>query len=254
MKIATWNVNSVRTRLTHILDWMKETSPDVLLLQETKCMDEVFPREPLEDAGYNVYIHGQKAYNGVAILSKYMVEDVQRGLPTFEEDVQARYIEGYVLGKIKVASIYVPNGAHINDPKFQYKMSFLERLNQYMTGMSSEDIFVMGGDLNIIPFDQEASDPGRWTEILATPAERDAYFKLLETGFFNPHHLLENYDYSWWDYKAASFQRDKGAKIDHFLMSSHAKDLIKAVSTDKTPRGWVQPSDHTPVILELHSA
>jgi exodeoxyribonuclease-3 len=251
MKIATWNINSIRVRLPHLLSWIDSAKPDVILLQEIKCLDEVFPREEIEDMGYNVYTHGQKTYNGVAILSKYPLEDVQKGIPGFE-DTQARYIEGYVLGKIKIASVYVPNGAHIDDPKFIYKMNFLKALQEYMATIT--DTFLLGGDLNIIPFDREASNPEEWGNILGSPFEREAYFKLINLGMINTHHFKENYEYSWWDYRAASFRRNKGAKIDHFLISEHAKNLIDQVSTDKTPRGWEQPSDHTPVIVELHDA
>ena len=251
MKIATWNVNSIRIRLSHLLAWVQEALPDVVLLQEIKCLDQEFPREEIENAGYNVYTHGQKTYNGVAILSKYPLEDIRRGIPLFE-DTQARYIEGYILGKIKIASIYVPNGAHINDPKFVYKMTFLKALNDYVKDI--KDIFILGGDLNIIPFDREAADPEEWREILGSPLEREAYFSLIEKGLINPHHFKDNYDYSWWDYRAASFRRNKGAKIDHFLMSLESKDLIKAVSTDKTVRSLGKPSDHTPVILEIYNA
>ncbi len=251
MKIATWNVNSVRVRLPHLISWVRESAPDVVLLQEIKCLDQDFPREEIENEGYNVYTHGQKTYNGVAILSKHPIEDIQRGIPLFE-DTQARYIEGYILGKIKIASIYVPNGGHIHDPKFAYKMSFLTALNNYVADI--KDIFILGGDLNIIPFDREASDPEEWREILASPLEREAYFHLIEKGLINPHHFKDHYDYSWWDYRGAAFRRNKGAKIDHFLMSKAAKDLIKDVSTDKTLRALEKPSDHTPVILEIHNA
>ena len=253
MKLATWNVNSVRVRLPHLLQWIKDASPDVILLQEIKCQEEAFPKEALEDEGYNVYIHGQKTYNGVAILSKYPLEDVQKGIPGFD-DAQARYIEGYIGGKIKIASIYVPNGTHIDDPKFEYKMDFLKALTKHIENSCTNETFIMGGDLNILPFDREASNPENWTNLLGTVPERRAYFDLIDLGLVNPHHLMDHFEYSWWDYRAASFQRNKGVKIDHFLMSSSAQDSIKSVSTDKTPRSWPQPSDHTPVVLEIHDA
>jgi exodeoxyribonuclease-3 len=253
MKIATWNVNSIRVRLPHLLQWIEMASPDIVLLQEIKCLDEVFPKEELEDAGYNIYTHGQKTYNGVAIISKYPVEDIQTGIPKFD-DSQARYIEGYVLGKIKIASLYVPNGTHIDDPKFQYKMNFLSSLTKHIKSFCTKETFIMGGDLNILPFDHEASNPEQWTQLLGTLPEREAYFNLLQAGLVNPHHLMDHFDYSWWDYRGGAFHRNRGVKIDHFLMSKHEKALIKDVSTDKTPRSWPQPSDHAPVILEIRNA
>ena len=253
MKIATWNVNSIRVRLPHLLEWVKDADPDIILLQEIKCVTEAFPYEDLEHL-YNIYVHGQKTYNGVAILSKYPMEDIKKGVPSFEEDPQARYIEGLVMGKYRIASVYIPNGAHRSDPKFQYKMMFLEKIKAYLSNLPKDEVFVLGGDFNIVPTDQDAKFPEKWLEILGTPEERDFYERFLELGLINPHHQRNNYDYTWWDYRAGSFQKDHGAKIDHFLISSNGEELILDASVDKNPRSWSQPSDHTPVLLEIDHA
>lgn len=254
MKIVTWNVNSIRARLDNILSWLKTESPDILLLQETKCQNHDFPKEPLEDLGYNLAIHGQKSYNGVAILSKYPIDDIIEGLPTFPEDPQARYIEAVTNG-IRVASVYVPNGGDIKTEKYAYKLTFLDHLKTYLHSLLKfEESIVIGGDYNIAPTDDDVHSPKEWHEqILCSTPERKALRSILNTGYFDATRLLHTKKgpYSWWDYRSGAWQKDDGLRIDLLLISPQATDRLIGSNVDKTPRAEDKASDHAPVWCQL---
>jgi exodeoxyribonuclease-3 len=253
-KIATWNVNSVKVRLGHVLDWLKTAQPDVLLLQEIKVVEEGFPRLEIEDLGYNCAISGQKTYNGVAILSKRPIEVDQRGLPGDESDTQARYIEGFT-GNVRVASIYLPNGNPVDTEKFAYKLGFLGRLHSHVRELlGQEEAFVLGGDYNVAPTDHDVYNPEAWkNDALCRPESRAAFRKLLNLGLTDAIDVLgkNRGRYTWWDYQAGAWQRDQGLRIDHLLLSPQAADRLTDSGIDKGPRGKEKPSDHTPVWCQL---
>lgn len=258
--IATWNVNSLRTRLEHLRKWVGERDPDIILLQELKCQEAHFPREEIEDLGYNVALLGQKSYNGVAILSKAPLEDVVYGLPTFPDDEQARYIEAFVEG-VRVASVYVPNGQEVGSEKFAYKMAFLEALKQHGERLLSQnEPLVIGGDYNVAPFVEDGHTPERFKEerILCSLQEREALRCLYNTGLIDgfrikhPTTLSENKRlFSWWDYRSGSYQNNKGYRIDHLLVSPKAADRVQDAGIDHDIRGEQRPSDHAPVWLQI---
>ena len=254
MKIATWNVNSVRARTVHLTRWLEEFRPDVALLQELKCQDDQFPRVAIEDIGYNVALLGQKTYNGVAVLSKSPIDIEQSGLPGADDDTQARYLEVFT-GGLRVASIYAPNGNPVDSDKFPYKLDFLERLYVHVqTLLLTEDAFVLAGDYNVIPEPIDVYDPAAWREdALFRPESRAAFRKLVYLGLTDAFRALhpEPGQYSFWDYQRGAWERDNGLRIDHLLLSPQAADRLVAAGIDKTPRGWDKPSDHTPVWCEL---
>jgi len=253
-KIATWNVNSIRARLPRVLEWLDEISPDVALLQEIKVVDEAFPGMEIEDLGYNLAIHGQKTYNGVAILSKNPIEDVQCGLPGDEADEQARYIEAFT-GGLRVASIYLPNGNPVPGEKFDYKIAWMDRLITHAEELlATEEAFVLGGDYNVIPADADCHDPARWAgDALCQPESRNRFRALLNLGLTEAFRALhpEPGRYSYWDYTGGAWQKDFGIRIDHLLLSPQASDRLVECDIDKTPRGKEKPSDHTPVWCEI---
>jgi len=255
LTIATWNINSIRTRLPLLLAWLKESNPDVVLLQETKTQDDQFPREEIEDLHYNIAISGQKSYNGVAILSKFPLEDVTRGIPEFEDD-QARYIEAVTQG-IRVASIYVPNGSAVGTDKYEYKLRFLKHLYVHTQNLLTYDeAFVLGGDFNIAPTDQDVYDPDEWHEkILCSTPEREGLRSLLYLGLTDALRMLhpDQKDlYTWWDYRGGSWQNNFGLRIDHLLLSPQAADHLKEGTVDKSIRALEKSSDHAPVVCELN--
>lgn len=254
MKIVTWNVNSIRARLENICEWLSENKPDVVLLQETKCQTQDFPYEAIEDLGYNVAVHGQKSYNGVAILAKHPIEDVTPGLPTFTDDEQARYIEA-VVGTVRVASVYVPNGLAVGSEKYRYKLQFLERLHDHLAAtLKYEEAFVIGGDYNIAPNDEDVANPESWKgEILCSTAERQAFHGLLHLGYTDALRINNTSPrpWTWWDYRSSAWPNDEGLRIDHFLLSPQAVDLYEDAGIDKQPRGKEKASDHAPVWCQL---
>ena len=255
--IATWNVNSIRQRLGHLLDYLKEKSPDALCLQETKCVDEAFPRLEIEALGYNIAMHGQKGFNGVAILSKRPFE-VSSGLPGDPDDVQARYIEGVIpspRGVVRLASIYLPNGNPAATEKYAYKLGFMDRLIRHARELLRfEEPLVLAGDYNVIPEPRDAAHPEQWTaDALFLPATRAKFNELAALGFTDALRATTDAGgvFSFWDYQAGAWQRNNGIRIDHLLLSPQAADLLKGVSIDKAMRARDKASDHVPVRIEL---
>jgi len=255
VKIATWNVNSVKARLPHLLDWLKTFAPDVVLLQELKCVDEAFPAMEVEELGYNVAVSGQKTYNGVAILSKSPIDVIETRLPGDEADEQARYIEGFTDG-FRVASIYLPNGNPVDTEKFDYKLSWMARLyEQTVSLLESEDAVVLGGDYNVIQNAGDVHDPEGWrNDALFRDESRAALRKITNLGLTDAYRTFnhEQGRYSWWDYRAGGWNKDHGVLIDHLFLSPQAADRLTASGIDRTPRGWEKASDHTPVWCELN--
>jgi len=257
MRIATWNVNSVNARLETVVRWFEEAKPDVACLQEIKCIDEKFPTEAFERLGYNVATHGQKTYNGVALLSKAPLEDIRRGLPGDEGDEQARYIEAVVSGPepVRVASIYLPNGNPVPTEKFAYKLAWMERLRAHAQELLSwEEPFALMGDYNVIPEPRDAAHPENWTDdALFQPQSRGAFRALRNLGLTEAYMQADGAPgaYTFWDYQAGAWQRNNGIRIDHALLSPQAADKLAGVSIQKHVRAWDKPSDHVPVVVEL---
>ena len=251
VNIATWNVNSIRSRLAHLLEWLRVDAPDIVLLQELKCVDEQFPRMEIEDLGYNVATHGQKTYNGVAILSKFPLEDIVRGLGGDEADEQARYIEAVAatpIGVVRVASVYVPNGSEVGSDKYAYKRAFLARLYAHAKYLRAlDEMLVIGGDYNIAPSDGDVANPAAWAGSVLTHDELRADFrKLLGAGLYDAD--AKNHAYTWWDYRAGAYQKNDGLRIDHLLLSPQALDRLEGCEVVTKLRGLEKPSDHAPVI------
>lgn len=259
MKITTWNVNSVRPRLAHLTQFLSEEKPDIVCLQELKCEDDKFPFMEVEELGYNCAVHGQKTYNGVAILSKLPLEDITRGLAGDDEDTQARYIEAVVSlnnGKaLRVASVYVPNGQEAGSDKFAYKLRFFERLHQHaQTLLSYREPLVIGGDYNVAPEASDVYDPKSWDgQVCFHPHERAAWRSLTHLGLYDAWRTAHPTatGYSWWDYRGDSFRFDKGLRIDHFLASGEAIDMMRDCEINRSMRELEKPSDHAPVSLVL---
>lgn len=254
MKIATWNVNSIRARLPRVIEWLMAEGPDIVLLQETKVLDEAFPAIEIEDLGYNIATFGQKTYNGVAILSKRPIEDIKRGLPGDHEDFQARYIEA-TIDKFRVASLYLPNGNPIGSEKFAYKLAWMRRLIDHARNLLiSEETFVLGGDYNICPSDIDCFNPIEFQDdALCRPETRAKYRELIYLGLTDAYRALlpSKTAYSYWDYTRGSWQKDNGLRIDHLILAPSAADLLVTAGIDRSPRGKERPSDHTPVWCEL---
>jgi exodeoxyribonuclease III len=258
MKIATWNVNSVKARLDAATAWLKEAVPDVVCLQEIKCTDDTFPTAAFEDLGYNCAVHGQKTYNGVAILSKRPLEDVIPRLPGGDGDEHARYLEALVPGDkgvLRVASIYAPNGNPIGTDKFAYKLAWLERLHERARALLAfEEPAALMGDYNVIPTPEDCHDPAAWAnDALFQPESRAALRKIENLGYTDAFRACnaQLYQYTFWDYQAGAWQKDHGIRIDHILLSPQALDRLKACAIDKRVRGREKPSDHVPVWCEL---
>lgn len=259
MKIATFNINGVRARIATLLDWLAEAQPDVVVLQEIKTQDESFPAEPIADLGYTVETHGQKGFNGVAILSKYPLEDVTRGLPGDEADEQARYIEATVIGTraLRVAGLYLPNGNPFPGPKFDYKLAWMKRLRASAKALRDSELpSVLLGDFNVIPEPRDAAHPERWTDdALFQPESRAALRRILNDGWADGIRLRDPDNprgpFTFWDYQAGAWQRDNGIRIDHILLSPQAADLLVDIGIDRDERAKDKPSDHVPVWVVL---
>lgn len=254
MKIATWNVNSITARLPHVLDFLKTSAPDVLLLQELKCVEEKFPAMDIQSLGYKTAVHGQKTYNGVAILSKHEIKDVKTRLAGDDTDEQSRYIEATVNG-IRLASIYLPNGNPVDSEKYPYKLKWFDRLTAHARTLLAEEIpAVLGGDFNAIPEPRDCHDPAAWQEDALFRIEtRRKWRTLVNLGWTDAFRAFNNKDrqYTFWDYQAGCWPQNHGIRIDHFLLSPQAADRAKACTIDTAPRAKEKTSDHTPVILEL---
>jgi exodeoxyribonuclease-3 len=257
MRIATWNVNSVNARLETVLKWFREAAPDVACLQEIKCVDEKFPREAFESLGYNVAVHGQKTYNGVALLSKSPMEDIRRGLPGEDADDHARYIEAVISGPTptRVASIYLPNGNPIGTDKFSYKLRWMARLNTRARELLAlEERLVLTGDYNVIPEPEDCENPAAWAgDALYQPETRAAFRGLKWLGLTDAYMQSDGAPggYTFWDYQAGAWQRNNGIRIDHALLSPQAADALVGVIIHRDVRGWDKPSDHVPVVVEI---
>jgi exodeoxyribonuclease III len=260
MKIATWNINGVKARLEGGITWLKETSPDVACFQEIKSVTEAFPAEAFEELGYNVAVHGQKGFNGVAIVSKRPLDEVAvRGLPGDDADNHARYIEVVVPsaggGIVRVGNLYLPNGNPVGTDKFAYKLAWMRRLQERARELLRlEEPFVLLGDYNVIPEPVDAKNPQAWIEdALFQPETRAAYRSLLNLGLVDAVRAChpDARVYTFWDYQAGAWQKDHGIRIDHILLSPQAADRLAAAGIDKFTRGWEKPSDHVPVWIEL---
>jgi exodeoxyribonuclease III len=258
VKIAAWNVNSIRARLPVALDWLDQARPDVALLQETKVTAEQFPAEPFEDRGYNLVARGEAGgRNGVAILAKRPIEDVRVRLPGDERDDEARYVEAVVAG-VRLASVYVPNGTAVGSERFAYKLVFLDRLRAHARDLLEfEEALVIGGDYNAAPYPIDVFDPQALDgTICYHPAERAKLRALLHLGLYDAFRIVEprTRAYSWWDYQGRSWRANQGLRIDHLLLSPQAVDRLETCAIDREPRAAKGPSDHAPVWCALADA
>ena len=255
MKVATWNVNSMKVRLPHVLEWMSASEPDVLVLQEIKQVTEMFPTNDIAAAGYQSVANGQKTYNGVAVISKQEPVDADLEFPGFE-DPQRRVL-ATTIGDVRVINLYVPNGSEVGSEKYAYKLGWLTALRDYLAEQAErfENIVVLG-DFNIAPADEDVYDAEKWGDaILCSPKERAALKELLDLGFTDVFRKFEQPEksFSWWDYRAAGFRRNAGLRIDLILTSASMTERCTASYIDREPRTWERPSDHTPVIAEFTS-
>ncbi len=258
MRIATWNVNSIRQRLDSLQAWLKEREPDIVCLQEIKCQDDAFPREPLEAMGYNVAVHGQKTFNGVALLSKLPFDEVAPGLIGDDANVQARFLEALVstkTGVVRVVCLYLPNGNPAPGDKYDYKLKWMDRLLAFSRErMKLEEPFILAGDYNVIPTPADARRPEVWTnDALFLPQTREKFRALLNLGLTDAIRAVSDDAglYSFWDYQAGSWQKNDGIRIDHLLLSPQAADRLVDAGIDKHVRSWDKPSDHVPVWIDL---
>jgi exodeoxyribonuclease-3 len=258
MRIATWNVNSIRQRLDSMQAWLAERQPDIVCLQEIKCVDEAFPREPFEALGYNVAVHGQKTFNGVALLSKLPFDEVAPGLIGDSGDVQARFLEAVVstkTGVVRVVSLYLPNGNPAPGDKYNYKLNWMDRLIAFShERLKLEEPLVLAGDYNVIPAAADARRPAAWVnDALFLPQTREKFRSLINLGLTDALRAVSDDPelYSFWDYQAGSWQKNDGIRIDHLLLSPQAADRLIDAGIDKHVRAWDKPSDHVPVWIDL---
>ena len=260
MKIATWNVNSIKSRLDHVINFLKKNSIDILLLQELKCINEAFPYEQIKNAGYFSYVNGQKAWNGVAIISKEKLNIINTKIPTFNKDVQSRFLETEISlknikEKVKLLCIYVPNGNPIDTEKFTYKLEWMKKFNDYVIKLFNDNKpIIIGGDFNVIPSNQDVYSPENFkNDACAHPKTRKLYRILINCGFTDTvkHFISGNTNWTYWGYRGAGWQKGNGLRIDHFLTSPEITDEIKNVNIYREVRGWEKASDHVPVTLEL---
>jgi exodeoxyribonuclease-3 len=258
MRIATWNVNSIRQRLDNMLAWLKERRPDIVCLQEIKCVDEAFPRDAFESLGYNVAVHGQKAFNGVALLSKLPFDEVAPGLIGDKDDVQARFLEALVstkTGALRVVSLYLPNGNPSDTNKYTYKLKWMDRLIAFsLERLRLEEPMLLAGDFNVIPTAADARRPEAWkNDALFLPRTREKFRALLNLGFTDAVRATSDASdlYTFWDYQAGAWAKDDGIRIDHLLLSPQATDRLVDAGIDRHVRSWDKPSDHVPVYVDL---
>ncbi|QDY99228.1 exodeoxyribonuclease III [Nitratireductor mangrovi] len=258
MKIATWNINGVKARIDNLLTWLKESQPDIACLQEIKSVDDQFPRMEIESLGYHVETHGQKGFNGVAILSKLRFDEVNRRLPGDDSDEQARFMEGVFSterGALRVVSLYLPNGNPLGSEKFLYKLAWMDRLERWAADrLMLEEPIVLAGDYNVIPQPEDAKNPEAWlNDALFQPESRGAFRRLANLGFTDAVRAsTDDVLYTFWDYQAGAWQKNNGIRIDHLMLSPEAADRLAAASVEKHVRAWEKPSDHVPVVIELN--
>jgi exodeoxyribonuclease-3 len=257
MRIATWNVNSVRQRMDSLQAWLKERQPDIVCLQEIKCTDDAFPREPIEALGYNVAVHGQKTWNGVALLSKLPFDEVAPGLIGDSADAQARFLEALVstkTGVLRVVSLYLPNG-NGGEEKYAYKLKWMDRLIAFShERLTREEPLVLAGDYNVIPTPADARRPAAWVnDALFLPPTRERFRALTNLGLTDAIRAVSDAPdlYTFWDYQAGAFQKNDGIRIDHLMLSPQAADRLADAGIDSHVRGWDKPSDHVPVYVDL---
>jgi exodeoxyribonuclease III len=258
VKIATWNINGVKARIETLTAWLRQANPDIACLQEIKSLDDGFPSAEIGELGYNVETHGQKGFNGVAILSKLPFDEVKRGLPGNDDDEQARFMEAVFSlpgSSLRVASIYLPNGNPVESEKFRYKLDWMSRLECWIVGcLELEEPLVVAGDYNVIPMPADCHDPASWEgDSLFRPESRQAFRKILNLGMTDAVRACTDSGdvYSFWDYQAGAWQKNNGIRIDHLLLSPEAADRLSHVEVDRHVRAWEKPSDHVPVWIEL---
>jgi exodeoxyribonuclease III len=259
MRIATWNINGIKARIESLTRWLTETKPDVVCLQEIKSQDEGFPREAIEALGYNVAVHGQKGFNGVAILSRRPFDEVTPRLPGNDADEHSRYLEAVISTEggsaVRVAGIYLPNGNPIGTDKFTYKLAWMERLHAHVAGLlQHEEALVVAGDYNVIATPNDAHNVTAWLEdALYQPESRAAFRRLSHLGLTDAIAATHpgGGHYTFWDYQAGAWQKDNGIRIDHLMLSPQAADRLQTAGIDRMTRGWDKPSDHVPVWIEL---
>ena len=261
MKIVSWNVNSVNARIDHLIKFINKNQSDIYLIQELKCINEKFPYKQIEKLGYHCYVNGQKAWNGVAILSKKELKIINTKIPTFDEDNNSRFIETEIkINKIKklikLFCIYTPNGNPIETEKFDYKIKWMKKFNEYIIDLNKKNNpIIIGGDFNVIPTDDDVYSPENFkNDACAHPKTREQYRILINNGFTDTVKYFLNGKNNWtfWGYRGGNWVKGNGLRIDHFLTSPEVTDLIKEIKIDRNPRGWEKASDHTPVILELN--
>lgn len=255
IKIASWNVNSIRARLPNVLEWLDSAKPDILMMQELKVEEEQFPAEEFEKRGYHCTVNGQKSWNGVAILSKEKPTDILKNLPGDKNDDQARYLEAEI-GGIRYCCIYLPNGNPADSDKYPYKLKWMDRLHRRAKDMlDAETPFILGGDFNIIPANEDCHDPAAWQDdALFRLDSRKKFRALMHLGLtdaFRAEHKNTPGAYTFWDYQGGAWQKNHGIRIDHFLLSPQTADKMKHCRIDSDPRGKDKASDHTPIILEI---
>lgn len=252
-KLASWNVNSLKMRLEQVLNWLDSSQTDILALQETKLVNENFPHTIFTEKNYHVIYSGQKSYNGLAIISREPFTDVETDIPDLD-DPQRRILAA-TIGNLRLINLYVPNGASVGSDKYQYKLHWLQKVQQYIKQqLITYPHVAVVGDLNIAPEDRDVHSPQEWEgSVLVSPLERQAFMDLIALGLKDSFRLFPQMDnsYSWWDYRAACFRRNRGLRIDHILLSASLVENCLSSQIDKIPRGWERPSDHTPVWVEL---
>ncbi len=259
LTVATWNVNSIKQREAACLAWLKQASPDILCLQELKCLTEGFPRGPFEDLGYNCVVLGQKSFNGVAVLSKHPIDETITSLPGDPADEQSRYIETVISlpgGKaVRVSSVYAPNGNPAPSPKLDYKLAWLDRLRAHAQSLLAyEEVLLLAGDYNIIPRPLDVYDPTNWVQdALYRLESRQAFRRILNLGLADAVVTCDSRAglFTFWDYQAGAWQKNLGLRIDHILLSPQAQSRLANAAIDRKPRTWDKPSDHTPVLVTL---
>ena len=258
MKIATWNINGVKARIDGLLTWLQASAPDVVCLQEIKCQTEAFPGPEIEALGYNVAVHGQKGFNGVAILSKLPLEDVRRGFPDEPDPAQSRYVEAVLAkdgGVVRVGGLYLPNGNPIGTDKFAYKLAWMAAFEAHARDLLAlEEPLVLAGDYNVIPEPVDCRSPASWSEdALYQPESRGAFRRLAALGLTDAVRACHPGEsvYTFWDYQAGAWQKNNGIRIDHLLLSPQAADRLETAGIDKFTRGWEKPSDHVPTWVDL---